>query len=196
MGQPKAWLPFGDTTMLQHVAQTLSECCDPVLVVASLDQSLPALPQSVVVVRDGIAGLGPLGGLHAAFHAMPADVESFYLSGCDTPFITSPWITAMRGFLTAPFDIALPRTDGIRHTLHAVLRCGIEAHLDAVLQSNQNHPASFFARCRIREVSECELVEAGCDLHALININTPEEYAGAQTLNTTSASRFPAASGS
>ena len=44
MGLPKAWLPFGDETMLQRVVRIVATVANPVVVVAAENQELPELP--------------------------------------------------------------------------------------------------------------------------------------------------------
>jgi molybdopterin-guanine dinucleotide biosynthesis protein A len=60
MGEPKAWLPFGDEVMLQRVVRVVKEAVDFVMVVAAPDQDIPNLPPDVLVVRDDLEGRGPL----------------------------------------------------------------------------------------------------------------------------------------
>jgi molybdopterin-guanine dinucleotide biosynthesis protein A len=65
MGTSKALLPFGSETMLQRVVRLLGEVVAPIVVVAAVDQALPALPQGTIVTRDEHEGRGPLEGLRA-----------------------------------------------------------------------------------------------------------------------------------
>jgi molybdopterin-guanine dinucleotide biosynthesis protein A len=51
MGQPKAWLPFGDEVMLQRIVRIVRAVVDPVVVVAAPGQDVPELPD-VQVIRD------------------------------------------------------------------------------------------------------------------------------------------------
>ena len=58
MGRAKAWLPFGDETMLQRVVRLLTENVHPLVVVAAPGQELPTIPTEVTVVRDTHIGPG------------------------------------------------------------------------------------------------------------------------------------------
>ena len=62
MGRPKAWLPFGEERMLARVVRLAGTVARPVVVVAAPGQELPALSPDVVIVRDSVAGRGPLQG--------------------------------------------------------------------------------------------------------------------------------------
>src|SRR6476660_6877923 len=86
MGRPKAWLPFGPEVLLQRIVRILREVVEPVVVVTSPEQELPALPELVVIARDDRPYLGPLNGLAAGLAALAGRVEVAYLSSCDVPF--------------------------------------------------------------------------------------------------------------
>src|ERR1700720_1408053 len=87
MGQPKAWLPFGPETMLQRVVRLIRSAAGvgPIVVVGAPGQEVPPLPDGVDVVRDPVAGRGPLQGLAAGLAAMPAGAELVYASATDVP---------------------------------------------------------------------------------------------------------------
>lgn len=73
MGRDKAGVVFGGRTLLSRVAETLAEVADRVLVVARADQAVDA-PSGTELVRDAIAGAGPLAGLDAALRASGSDL--------------------------------------------------------------------------------------------------------------------------
>src|SRR5205809_6187475 len=95
MGRPKAWLPFGDEVMLQRVVRILGGVVGPVVVVAAPDQELPALPDSVLIVRDEEKGRGPLQGLAAGLTALEGRADAAYLSSCDVPFLRPAFVQRM-----------------------------------------------------------------------------------------------------
>src|SRR6516162_4527927 len=87
MGQPKAWLPFGPERMLQRVVRLVGTVAQPIVVVAAPGQSLPELPAGVAIVRDPVAGRGPLQGLAAGLAGLPETVELVYATAADVPFL-------------------------------------------------------------------------------------------------------------
>ena len=92
MGQPKAWLPFGNEFLLPRVVRILREVVDPVIVVAAPGQELPPLPTEVEIVRDREEGLGPLNGLASGLAALLDRVDAVYLSSCDVPFLRPEFV--------------------------------------------------------------------------------------------------------
>src|SRR5512135_3243033 len=96
MGRAKAWLPFGPERMLQRVVRLVAAAAGPVVVVAAPGQALPALLDPVTVVRDPVAGRGPLQGLATGLAALPASVELAYASATDVPFLQPALLERLR----------------------------------------------------------------------------------------------------
>src|SRR5689334_21043921 len=95
MGVPKAWLAFGPERLLQRVVRLVGTVARPIVVVAAPGQELPELPADVSIVRDPIAGRGPLQGLAAGLAALPDSLELVYATATDVPFLEPRWITRL-----------------------------------------------------------------------------------------------------
>jgi molybdopterin-guanine dinucleotide biosynthesis protein A len=65
MGQDKALLQVGDTTLLERTVDVVGAVAHPVFVVAGVQQVLPSLP-SVTILRDAQSFGGPLAALAQA----------------------------------------------------------------------------------------------------------------------------------
>ncbi len=113
MGRDKALLPFGNQTLIAHIAQTLRPVFAEIVVVTSnLEIARAAdLPS----VADQFSGRGPLAGVHAAL--LHFDAPTFVVA-CDMPFLNADFIR----FLAQDFDGAarVPLSDGGFEPLHAV----------------------------------------------------------------------------
>src|SRR3954454_10614680 len=179
MGQPKAWLPFGDERMLQRVVRLVSTVVDDVAVVAAPGQELPPLPASVVLARDPIRGRGALQGLAAGLAALPDRVELAYATPIDVPFLQPAWISLLAN-LIGNHDIAIPRCQGYDHPLAALYRRrAVLPAIEALLGVNRLRPAFLMETLPTRVVDEPELREADPQFGTLRNLNTPEEYRSA-----------------
>src|SRR5262249_61922136 len=99
MGRPKAWLPFDGEPMLVRVVRRLGEAVSPLVVVAAPGQDVPPLPADVTVVRDEVAGRGPLQGLQAGLEALRGGAEAADLSSCDVPFLRPAFVRPLIEFL-------------------------------------------------------------------------------------------------
>jgi molybdopterin-guanine dinucleotide biosynthesis protein A len=176
MGRSKAWLPFGPERMLQRVVRLAGTVAHPVVVVAAPDQELPALPPAVAVVRDPIAGRGPLQGLAAGFAALPDPVELVYATATDVPFLQPPWIARLAELIGGD-DLAMPVIDGYHHPLAALYRkrAALPA-IERLLSADRLRPVFLVEAVKTRIVAEAEMRAVDPDLCTLRNLNHPDDY--------------------
>jgi molybdopterin-guanine dinucleotide biosynthesis protein A len=174
MGTSKALLPFGRETMLQRVVRILGEVVAPIVVVAAVDQELPALPPDVTVARDEQEGRGPLEGLRAGLKALPADVDAAYITSCDVPLLVPGFVRQMIE-LADGYDVAVMEIDGFTHPLSAVYRRATLPRVERLLADNRLRPVFLFDAVKTRRVHADEMT-ADPDLRTLRNLNTREDY--------------------
>jgi molybdopterin-guanine dinucleotide biosynthesis protein A len=174
MGSSKALLPFGNETMLQRVVRILGQVVGPIVVVAAIDQELPALPRDIIVTRDEREGRGPLEGLRAGLRALPADVDTAYVTSCDVPLLVPGFVSQMLD-LAAGYDIAVMEIDGFTHPLSAVYRRSTLAPVEDLLANDRLRPVFLFDAVKTRRVRPEEMT-ADPDLRTLRNLNTRADY--------------------
>jgi molybdenum cofactor guanylyltransferase len=175
MGTSKALLAFGAETMLQRVVRLLSAVVSPIVVVAAAEQSLPDLPEGVIITRDEQQGRGPLEGLRAGLKALPGTVESAYVTSCDVPLLVPDFVRRMIELLT-DHEIAVVEIGGFPHPLSAVYRRSTLPHVEALLAQNRLRPAFLFDAVSTRRVPPAEMISADPQLLTLRNLNTREDY--------------------
>jgi molybdenum cofactor guanylyltransferase len=179
MGRPKAWLPFGPEAMLQRVVRLVGSAAGSVVVVAAPGQDLPPLPDSVAIVRDPVAGRGPLQGLAAGLAALPGSVDLAYATATDVPFLRPDWIGWLRDHI-GDHDLAIPHVGGYFHPLAALYRRPVVLPaIEALLRADRLRPVFLIDSVRTRVVSAEELQAVDPGLDTLRNLNTPEDYARA-----------------
>src|SRR6476620_8987933 len=88
MGYSKAWLPFGDETMLQRVVRLADTAVETIVVVQAAGQNLPALPERTIIATDANPERGPLEGLLAGLKALPPGVDAAFVTSCDVPLLS------------------------------------------------------------------------------------------------------------
>jgi molybdopterin-guanine dinucleotide biosynthesis protein A len=181
MGQPKAWLPFGQETLLARVVRRLGQVVEPVVVVAAPDQVLPELPAGVRVVRDRHRFQGPLAGLAAGLEAMADLVDAAYVSSCDVPFLQPAFVQRMLRELGSAC-VAIPQAEDRLHPLAAVYRVQCLPFAQRLLAQGRLRPVFLCDLVPTRVVPQAVLAEADPELLSLWNINTPEDYARALQL--------------
>lgn len=176
MGRPKAWLPFGPELMLERVVRLVGTVAGPIVVVAAPGQDLPELSSSTSIVRDPIAGRGPLQGLAAGFEALGDEVDLVYATGTDVPFLEPKWITHL-ALLIGEADLAIPWIGDYYHPLAALYRSRVVLPAALDLLARDRLSLLFLVEAvRTRVVGEHEMRTVDPELGTLRNLNQPEEY--------------------
>ncbi len=181
MGQPKAWLPFGEEVLLQRVVRLvgLAKGVGPIVVVAAPGQEIPPLPDSVRIVRDAVSGRGPLQGLAAGLAALPPGIDLAYATATDVPFLQPAWIDYLAS-LIGENDIAMPRAGGFHHPLAAIYRAStVLPAIEDLLKVDRLRPFFLMERVRTRIVEAEELRTVDAALQTLKNLNNPDDYQAA-----------------
>jgi molybdopterin-guanine dinucleotide biosynthesis protein A len=176
MGQPKAWLPFGPERMLQRVVRLVGTVAHPIVLVAAPDQDLPELPIEVAIVRDAIAGRGPLQGLAAGLGAIPDSVELVYATATDVPFLEPCWITRLVE-LIGNNELAIPFIGGYYHPLAALYRrTAVLPVIEGLLREDRLRPVFVVEAVKTRVVHDLEMRSVDPELGTLRNLNYPDDY--------------------
>jgi molybdopterin-guanine dinucleotide biosynthesis protein A len=175
MGRPKAWLPFAGELMLRRVVRLAGEAVNPVLVVAAPDQVIPALPETVKIVRDAEKGRGPLQGLSAGLHALQGLAEAAYVSSCDVPFLRPAFVQRLITLLGRS-AICVPRVGNFHHPLAAVYRLEVKEAIDRFLAENRLGLYFLFEAVPTRIVEPAELADVDPTFQTLRNLNTRTDY--------------------
>jgi molybdenum cofactor guanylyltransferase len=184
MGRPKANLEWHGSTLLHRVTGIVGRAVDgPVVVVRAPDQELPELPPGVLVVEDAAEGRGPLQGLAAGLRAVADECELAYVSSTDVPLLHPAFVRAVVAAAAQDdLDVALPVVHGFRHPLAAAYRTSLVDAVERLIEEDRMRPAFLFEQCRVRELSEDdllrrrELAEADPDLLSVLNLNEPDDY--------------------
>jgi molybdenum cofactor guanylyltransferase len=164
MGQPKALLPVGATTLVEWLAARVGDHFSEVLVSAS-DPRL--VPRGLRIVRDRRAGhLGPLAGIEAGLAA--AAHEAMVAIACDMPRATAD-LAEQLVELSAGHDAAVPRVGGRPEPVFACYRQTAAWAVGEALDSGHFKAASALERMDVAWVDDAER-------ELFWNINTPRDY--------------------
>lgn len=178
MGQPKAWLPFGNELMLPRIVRLLAEVVSPILVVAAPQQDVPPLPPEIELVRDAQPNRGPLEGLLAGLQALRGRAEAAYVSSCDVPLLQPAFVRRLLELL-GDYAMCVPEVDGYRHPFAAVYRIEIADSVARLLAENRLRSSLLFAEAATRFVQPEELADVDPMFQSLRNVNTQREYQSA-----------------
>jgi molybdopterin-guanine dinucleotide biosynthesis protein A len=162
--------------MLQRVVRLLGTMTQTVVVVAAPGQELPELPPDIVVVRDRVAGRGPLQGLAAGLSALPDPVTLAYATATDVPFLEPRWIARLVELIDG-HDLAIPHINDHYHPLAALYRKSVVLPaVETLLIENRLRPVFLVDAVKTRVVREAEMKSVDPELQTLRNLNFPEDY--------------------
>ena len=176
MGQPKAWLPFGNEVLLQRVVRLLREVLSPIVVVAAPGQELPELPPDVLIARDEREAHGPIGGMAAGFAALRGQVAAAYVSACDVPLL-KPEVVRLICEQLGSADVAIPVDGQFPQPLAAVYRLTLEPRLQEMLETGQLRVVRLWDGAAVKQIAIETLRDLDPDLDSFRNANTPDEFA-------------------
>jgi molybdopterin-guanine dinucleotide biosynthesis protein A len=174
MGEPKAWLDVGGRPALVHVAALLRPLAADVVVVAAVDQPLPAVDGRVV--RDRTPDLGPLPALALGLERIRG-THAFAL-GCDGVMVRPAVLALLLDECRRrDADAVIPCWGAHVHPLVAVYHRRAAAALAALASGGERRlqAATTLARAYVVPAERVRPLDPeGLSFHAM---NTPAEYA-------------------
>jgi molybdopterin-guanine dinucleotide biosynthesis protein A len=179
MGCPKAWLAFGEETLLARMIRLLDPLVSCLVVVAAPKQELPPLPDHVIRTVDQRPGRGPLEGLCAGLKAGMERADVFYVSSCDVPLLKPAFVDRMFGLLQPGDEVVVPRDEHRYYPLSAVYHRDVLSAVLQLLSADQLRHSGLFERVKARIVDLQQLRDVDPQLDSLRNANTPADYQAA-----------------
>jgi molybdenum cofactor guanylyltransferase len=187
MGLPKAALPFGPSTILERLIDTLGNAFAQIIVVAAPLRDEPFSIERIVkdradlvVERDAAAFAGPVGALRRGMAR--ACGEIVFACSCDLPLLRSDLAHALCAMLVGD-DAVIPQLAGIMQPLCAAYRREAASVALAAMEDAGEHRLTLIAtRLSVRTIDETALRAIDPDLRSFVNVNTAADYARALRL--------------
>jgi molybdopterin-guanine dinucleotide biosynthesis protein A len=175
-GVEKSALVVGTESILDRQLSLLRPLTPHILIVTT-DRARIA-QTDVRVAIDRVPGAGALGGIYTAL--MEAPTEQVIVIGCDMPFVTAPFLTflAARG---AEHEAVVPADTRGRHPLCASYSRSTASRFRARIDAGQLRVLDALADVAVQELGPDELAPFNRDGRLLFNVNTPDDYAHAQS---------------
>ena len=133
----------------------------------------------VPVVADRVAGVGALGGLYSAL--VEAPTEQVLVIACDMPFLTAPFLSRLAA-LGADTEATVPRDAHGPHPLCASYLRRIAGRLRARIDAGALRIIDALEDLEVRDMGPDEVAPFNEDGRLFLNVNTPDDYQRAQTL--------------
>lgn len=115
MGRDKAFLPWGQTTLIEHLLERLRPVTDELVVAVKDARAFRHLKARVV--EDCVPDAHALGGLYTGLRA--ACHERCFVCACDAPFLNVPLIRFLVEQVDG-YELVIPKTRHGLEPLHAV----------------------------------------------------------------------------
>lgn len=175
MGTSKAWLTCGPEHLLQRMVRIVTGVVRPVVVAGRTDQTLPPLPDDVLVVCDAVDNAGPLAGLAAGFEALAGRCEAAFVTSCDHPLLRPQFIERLIELL-GDHSAAVPQYKTHLSPLSAVYRLETASIAHEMLDHGDLRMHDFANRCHAHVVPPSAFRDVDPGLDSLRNINDPDQY--------------------
>ena len=182
MGEDKALKTFLGRPLIQRVIERLTPIADEIIVTTNRPDDYSFLPHTLHA--DLKPGRGALGGLYTAIASATHPIVA--VVACDMPFASPRLIEAMSRLMVdaeREADVVIAKSEEGYEPLHAVYRretClpAIEKSIDA----DQWKVIAWFPQVKVRVLTPEEINLYDPDHLAFWNVNTPEEFAKAESL--------------
>lgn len=165
MGQSKALLPVGGTTMIEWLIGRIAPSFDHLLISARSAENLPpALRQ--YLVSDRHMGAGPLAGIEAGLAACRTDALAAL--ACDMPNVTDRLLRRLLDAVEG-YDAAVPRVAGRPEPTCAAYRGTAAPVIAAAVGTGRRRAVDVLAELDVTWIDNE-------DPALFANLNTPQEY--------------------
>lgn len=177
MGVNKAFLPFGNTTVIESIVAMMRRSFPEVLLSTNTPEEYPHLRLSII--PDQIDQGGPLAGIHAGLSA--AKTEKIFVISCDMPLMTSDIIDFIVHFPTTK-PITVARADGFVQQLCGVYSKSVLPKAEGIVQRRKISPPEK-KMCPVLELvqlSDGEIIDIEHEYPdykegAFLNLNRPAD---------------------
>jgi molybdopterin-guanine dinucleotide biosynthesis protein A len=179
MGRDKAFLPFGQGTLIERVIAVLQPVTDAVLLITNTPEQYRRF--GLPMFTDVIPEAGSLGGIYTGL--VHAQTPYSLCLACDMPFVKPEFLRLLCD-MAPEADVVIPRNVDDFQPLCAIYSPACREPIRRCIDGGRLKITGFFDDVSVRVVEGDEL--ARYDPHDMMffNANTPEEYDRAQRLMT------------
>ncbi len=168
MGRDKALLPFGSSTLIEHMARKMLPCFREVIIVSARRRQYAV--EGTVCIEDSIPDAGPLGGLYAGLSA--AQHQSAFVTACDMPNF-SPELARLLLNRQEGYDAAIPLYRMRPEPLCAVYSVNLLPSLYEFIRKGGRKMRDFIQTMKVDYINENEMEKIVDPARVFLNINSP-----------------------
>ena len=172
MGRNKAFLLVEGRPLIERQIEALRPLFDRILLATPSPAEYEHL--GLDVAAEAWPGRGSMVGIYSGLRAVTGDAAFFV--ACDMPFLNTPLVRFMVA-LSPGNDVVVPRSPRGLEPAHAIFSKRCLGPMEAQMAQGDFKIIHFFPQVVVREVTEAEVRRCDSSGLALVNINTPGEYA-------------------
>lgn len=171
-GVIKATLVVEGRPIIERTLELFGSLFDDIVVVTNNREPFSSYSK-IRMVEDIYKGIGPLGGLHAALHAVNTD--AIFMVASDMPWLSGDLIIKMiQYFQKGGCEVLVPTHNGKEETLHAIYSSALRDRLDNFLGETNRFAIREFLKLAKVEYFNTEITDGG--RNPFLNINRPEDF--------------------
>jgi molybdopterin-guanine dinucleotide biosynthesis protein A len=182
MGSDKLLLPFGNGTLLSHIAQRLAPQVSEVAVNAPTSMRLPSAFRRVPDTMTSQPG--PLGGVLAGLRDLQSrqpEVSHLLTVPSDAPFFPDDLAARLQAAASAPEMVAVASSEGRTHPVFGLWPVSAADDLESWLADPQNRRLSAFLARHPTIAVHWENIDTPVGpLDPFMNLNTPADLEAAK----------------
>ena len=171
MGHDKAFIEIEGVSLIRRQLALLRNLFKKIIIVTNEPQRYRF--KGIKIVKDIIAGRGPLGGIHAGLRA--SDSFHNFVMACDMPNLNSGLIRYVIQEKDN-FDVVVPYVKRRYESLFAIYSKNCIMPIYNALISKDLKIRNFFKAVKVRIIEATEIRKFGNPDILFANINTPSDY--------------------
>lgn len=171
MGRPKAFLPYENTTMIEHILNTVRDLFQEVLLVANEPETFESF--GVNVVKDILPYRGPLGGILSGL--LVSSYPHTFVVACDMPLVNKRLIREIASRRHGNDVVVLSHKRGVEPLIGVYSKNCIK-QLEETLFSGNLSMQDFLTGLKAQAYFFEQDEQQETTLPPFFNVNTPQEY--------------------
>jgi molybdenum cofactor guanylyltransferase len=171
MGQDKAFMQFGERTLLAHALELARAATGKVWIIGSAEKFATFGP----VLEDVFPGRGPLAGIQAALAGTRTELN--LITAVDMPFLQLDFLNYLIARARASHaEVVVPRAGGGLQPLCAIYRKDFAEVAQRSLQAGKNKIGPLFAEVQTLIIEAPDLEQNGFGEDIFRNLNTEQDW--------------------
>ena len=170
MGRPKAFLPYGGTTMINHILTNIKDLFAETFLVSNEPESYEAF--EVDVVKDILPYRGPLRGILSGL--LVSQYSHAFVIACDMPLVNARLVRELCARRHDHDVVVAAHEEGLEPLLGVYSKNCIKPLEESLF--NGDLSLKDFLSALDSSTFDIEAGEGGTGLPSYFNVNTPQDY--------------------